>query len=365
MSRSVSGGPTCPVAELERRFYAFVLDRLLAWGLVGAAGALTWAATRDEVLSLGVGVVMLVLVWLALAMLTGLGGRTPGKSVLGLRVVHHGSGTPIGPGPALLRALVLGVGSLPTFGIGLATLAWTAVEDRARQRRGWHDLVAHSIVVDVRPVDDRVEEVDHTPRHVVNLTAMRLIPATPVEPEAPLRRASPPRSEQSARHVQDSTLVPAHAPATPPRPASPGAVTTSAGRPVPEGGRTVVRPKPGAAQASASSTAPRWRVVFDSGETLVVEGLALVGRRPVPRQGEQVHHLVPLGSSDMSVSKTHAQLGPAPDGVLVVMDRGSTNGSVLRRRGVARRLSPGRPATLVEGDVVSFGDRQMTVQREG
>ena len=95
-----------------------------------------------------------------------------------------------------------------------------------------------------------------------------------------------------------------------------------------------------------------------------MEGLALVGRRPEPRSGEQVHHLVPLTSADMSVSKTHAQFGPASDGVLVVMDRGSTNGSVLVRQGVGRPLTAGKPATLVDGDTVSFGDRQMSVRRE-
>lgn len=96
----------------------------------------------------------------------------------------------------------------------------------------------------------------------------------------------------------------------------------------------------------------------------MVEGLALVGRRPEARQGEAVAHLVPLRSADMSVSKTHAQFQVVPDGTLVVMDRGSTNGSALVRQGIAKPLSPGRPATLVEGDVVRFGDREMSVGRE-
>ena len=68
---------------------------------------------------------------------------------------------------------------------------------------------------------------------------------------------------------------------------------------------------------------------------------------------------MPLPSEDMSVSKTHAQFQVAPDGVLVVMDRGSTNGSMLVRQGVvpraARRASP---TTLLPGDLVRFGDRQ-------
>lgn len=103
---------------------------------------------------------------------------------------------------------------------------------------------------------------------------------------------------------------------------------------------------------------------FDTGEEFVVEGLALVGRRPEPRGDEPVRHVVPLRSADMSVSKTHAQFQVVPDGALVVMDRGSTNGSVLLRQGVSRPLPAGRPATLLDGDVVRFGDRSMTVTRQ-
>jgi hypothetical protein len=117
-------------------------------------------------------------------------------------------------------------------------------------------------------------------------------------------------------------------------------------------------------RGSGDKTLARWRVTFDSGESFLVEGLALVGRRPEPRAGEPVRHLVPLRSGDMSLSKTHAQFQVAPDGVLVVMDRGSTNGSILIRQGVSRELTAGRPATLLDGDRVRFGDRQMTVARE-
>ena len=112
-------------------------------------------------------------------------------------------------------------------------------------------------------------------------------------------------------------------------------------------------------------TPPRWRVHFDNGESFVIAGLALVGRRPEPRAGEQVAHLIPLASADMSVSKTHAQFGPAPDGTIVVMDRGSTNGTVLVRQGVSRQLAPGKPAARVDGDKVVYGDREMLISREG
>ncbi|MGB0101823.1 MAG: FHA domain-containing protein, partial [Nocardioides sp.] len=116
----------------------------------------------------------------------------------------------------------------------------------------------------------------------------------------------------------------------------------------------------------AEPTGPpaRWRISFDSGESFVVEGLTLIGRRPEPRAGETVQHAVALGSQDMSLSKTHAQLQVVAGGVLVVMDRGSTNGSVLLRQGVSRDLAAGRPTTLLDGDHVRFGDRMMSVVRD-
>lgn len=115
---------------------------------------------------------------------------------------------------------------------------------------------------------------------------------------------------------------------------------------------------------SRPAATQRWRVEFDTGESFLVEGLALVGRRPEPRTGEPVRHVVPLKSTDMSLSKTHAQFQVAPDGALVVMDRGSTNGSQVLRKGHTKALTPGRPSTLLDGDVVRFGDRQMRVRRE-
>lgn len=350
MSPPRVAAPTYPVAELERRFYAFAIDRMLGWLPAVGAGVGAWLLFDDGWLAVGLGAGVLGIVWLVLAVLVGVRGSTPGKSLTGLRVVHQGTGTPIGVGRALLRSAILALASVPTFAMGLATLAWTAVADRGRQRRGWHDHVAHSVVVDVRPVDAASEDVDDTPRHVVNLTALRLVPAPPVEAPTPSRRASPEPPVRRTAPVPDGSVTPV--PTTPPVTTPP--VTT----PPPDDGRTVVRSHP------RLQTGPRWRVTFDNGETFVVEGLALVGRRPEPRPGEQVHHLVPLASGDMSVSKTHAQFGPAADGALVVMDRGSTNGSMVVRQGVTRPLAPGKPATVMEGDIVSFGDRQMSVSRE-
>ncbi|MCD6639956.1 MAG: FHA domain-containing protein [Nocardioides sp.] len=67
----------------------------------------------------------------------------------------------------------------------------------------------------------------------------------------------------------------------------------------------------------------------------------------------------------MSVSKTHAQVEVAPDGSLLVMDRGSTNGTVVVRHGSSQRLVPGRPLALAHGDSILVGDRTLRVVREG
>lgn len=340
-----------PPAGLDRRFYAFAIDRLIAWPILALGGYLgyRWYFSEDQLwpgVGLVVGVALLVGLGSSLAL--GLAGTSPGKAAMGLRAVRAEGGTPIGVGRALLRTLVLGVAALPTFGLGVAALALTAVTDRGRQRRGWHDHLSHSVVVDVGPVEEPVAvDTGDAPRQVVNLTAMRLAPP-PAPAAIPPRRPPPAPVTGVGGHV-DLLPGPPPAPAPAPAPASaPAAVD-----------RTVVR---GAGRPAASSAS--WRVTFDTGETFLVEGLGLVGRRPEGRPGEPVRHLVPLPSDDMSVSKTHAQFQVAADGVLVVMDRGSTNGSMLIRSGVSRDLPPGKPTTLLTGDLVRFGDRSMTVVRE-
>jgi uncharacterized RDD family membrane protein YckC len=366
---------TYPIAQLERRFVAFAVDRLLAWGLLAAVGVGTALFVSDDVWTVvGAVAVAMVLVWLVLAIVLGVSGTSPGKAMTGLRVVHHGTGTPIGVGPALLRSFVLGASGLPTFGIGVATLAWTAVEDRGRQRRGWHDHLTDTVVVDVRPVAEVADDgADDGPRHIVNLTAMRLVPAPPVEVVK-----TPERSEHSVRRqplpaelAQPPAAVPAP-PHAPPHQApqqaaqqsmQPWPQQPSPAAPPPQWQQLPQRQQPAPTRTPATSAA-RWRVHFDNGESFVIAGLALVGRRPEARSGESVAHLIPLASADMSVSKTHAQFGPASDGTIVVMDRGSTNGTVLVRQGVSRQLAPGKPAALVDGDKVVYGDREMTISRE-
>jgi uncharacterized RDD family membrane protein YckC len=318
MATDAGSATAPPIAGIDGRFAAFVVDRLVAWALLGVA---CWAAYAAYLRhdrpwpAFAVFAGAAVVVWLAFAVAVGTSRVTPGLALAGLRCVDAATGEPIGVGRALLRSLVLGLAGLPTLGIGLATLAWTALADPRHLRRGWHDQLTGSLVVDVRPRAAEAVPADPGQRHVVNLTAMRLVPAAAISPPTEGR----PQETGTVRRA--SVLVPD----------APGG----------------------------------WLLEFDTGQRVPADGLVLVGRRPAGRPGESVTHAVALPSQDLSLSKTHAQLAVADDGALVVMDRGSTNGSVLVRQGVSRPLPGGRSATLLEGDIVRFGDRSMRVSRVG
>jgi uncharacterized RDD family membrane protein YckC len=349
-----------PPAELDHRFYGFALDRLAMWSLDGLAAYVAWRflIDRDQVAA-GLAVIAgsVLVVYAAFAVVVGLTGSSPGNAALGLRVVQAGTGEPIGVGRALLRQLVLGVATVPTFGLGTATLAWTAAMDPGGRRHGWHDRIAGSEVVDVRPVPEEPVEVDAGPRSVVNLTAMRLVPA-PSTPPPPPRQAAATRTVLSPPSPPAPRPEPQRTPQRTPQHRAPDPAPASAPAAAPP------RQQLGYPLLAEPAVPPaRWRVSFDSGESLMLEGLTLVGRRPEGRPGEDVHQAVALRSDDMSLSKTHAQLQVVADGVLVVMDRGSTNGSVLLRQGASRDLAAGRPTTLLDGDHVRFGDRIMSVAR--
>jgi uncharacterized RDD family membrane protein YckC len=327
---SLSGASTVPsaasdegrVADVDRRFYAFAVDRFIAWGIDAVVAVIVFRTllTQGQVL-LGVLVIVgtVLVVGAAFALVQGVTGTTPGKSLAGLRLVDTGTEQPIGVGHAMLRTLVLGLATVP-FGFGLAALAWTALADRSRLRRGWHDRLVSSIVIDVRPVPEVDELRDERPRHVVNLTAMRLAPPAHRLPES----VTPFPSRSAGR----------------PRHAAPRAWEPAGERP-----------------------AFGWELRFDSGERVDVDTLLLIGRSPDPRLSEQGARLVALPSADLSLSKTHLEVVVAADGALVVTDRSSTNGSTLVRRGTPRHLTPGRPATLLEGDLVLLGDRQFRAVR--
>ena len=69
------------------------------------------------------------------------GGQTPGMRLFGIRVVRDRDGGPISGGQAGLRLLGYWVNSV-AFYIGFA---WILIDNR---RRGWHDLIAQTVVIE-------------------------------------------------------------------------------------------------------------------------------------------------------------------------------------------------------------------------
>ncbi len=196
-----------------------MLDRLLAWGIFAASGYLAWRYFFDDDrvlpgVAVVVGAVLLVSVVYAVAL--GLAGISPGKALVGLRVVSFADGRPIGVPRAILRTAVLGFFTLPTAGLGLATLAWTAVMDPGGRRRGGHDRMTDAVVVDVRPAPEVGPQDDARPRQIVNLTALRLAPPpkpAPTPAAAPAPTPTPPTAPQ---RPQEPSGPPAGPPPGPP-----------------------------------------------------------------------------------------------------------------------------------------------------
>uniref|UniRef100_UPI001264082C FHA domain-containing protein n=1 Tax=Georgenia satyanarayanai TaxID=860221 RepID=UPI001264082C len=92
---------------------------------------------------------------------------------------------------------------------------------------------------------------------------------------------------------------------------------------------------------------------------VLAAGRTLLGRAPQPRADEEPAALLPV--PDERVSKTHLTVTVEADRVVVV-DRGSTNGTVLHLPdGSSRPLTAGEPVELGEGDVVLLGATTLTV----
>jgi uncharacterized RDD family membrane protein YckC len=109
-----------PVASLQRRFGALMIDWLLCLLIAGFLGPLpnNWAPF-----------VLIV----EYAFFIGVFGQTPGMRLTGVACVSAAQGRPIGIPRALLR------------GVLLAVLVPALIMDR--YRRGWHDRAAGSVVV--------------------------------------------------------------------------------------------------------------------------------------------------------------------------------------------------------------------------
>ncbi|WP_309102968.1 RDD family protein [Microbacterium sp.] len=308
----------------------------------------------------------------------------------------------------------------------LLVVALSPLFDIERRRRGWLDLAAATWFVDIRrglnPYDQKRMRIARkrvkTPEHEEKAPLPSL--ATPVDRDAPAEyvpsarlsggvigahrssstpgapavdapaaasmvSAVPPSlatAAQSASAVQAaahalapasvSPSVQAAAPATfaPPAPEQAARVppVPAQAAPVPPvrkesaaASPPAVEARPAASAAEAGGSGVRAVLVLDNGDRIEVRGTTLFGRSPSAAAGEGGADLVRVFDDTRSVSKTHIAIMPARRGVFVV-DRASTNGSAIVRRGSETALVAGHPAELQRGDVVRFGDRTLQVE---
>lgn len=148
---------------------------------------------------------------------------------------------------------------------------------------------------------------------------------------------------------------------------------------VPVGDTTVVDPVPSAwlpglstgrhrrlpavVDPSASAVRGLIRLTFSTGQHAVVTGTGLVGRQPLPDEGESFRHLLAVPDPSRSMSKTHLEFGFDLEGFWI-RDRWSSNGTVLTSRGQPDLpLEAGRRYLAPAGSTVHLSAVTMTVEK--
>lgn len=100
------------------------------------------------------------------------------------------------------------------------------------------------------------------------------------------------------------------------------------------------------------------RVRVSTGQVVTLDRTVIIGRRPrsTRASGADLPHLIAVESPKQDISRSHLEIRPEGDTVVVV-DLHTTNGSTLLRPGAdPLRLHPGEQTLVLSGDVVDLGD---------
>src|SRR5690606_10438257 len=147
--------------------------------------------------------------------------------------------------------------------------------------------------------------------------------------------------------------VPGFGPAPLPEPATPATAASASPAPAAD---------PADAEeidATRAAPAPRGVLTWDDGTRVAIYGRTLFGRNPAAEDDAVV---VAVRDETLSLSKTHFEILPDHGGVWVI-DRHSTNGTVLVRGDARTPVEPGRRHGLQTADVLEFGDRRAVLGR--
>lgn len=393
-------------ATAGKRLAAWLIDRIIPALALGIALGVTLpevldssGAARDDALFtfwmalLGASVVSLAYsVWLWGWEATA--GKTPGNLMLGIRTTSE-EGLPAGWGSIFLRGVIIALSGLVPV-VGSILMMVSNIWDPHHQRQGWHDKVAHTLVVDVKAGRNPLTTgglfgpSTFAPGGVLQPgqpghpeTGAEPVPAGSRWPEFNAAVADGPITAVPGRAPAPAPSAPAVAPAAASDSEAPAAAPAPAARPsdgparsgtstgfqdgeVVMVGGAAEDPDPdrelGSTQLRSSVEPARAvKLRFDDGQVHEVTGVVLIGRNPAGGAGESVDQLIPFADMGRSVSKTHLHLTVDSSGVWVT-DRNSTNGSAVTPRGGERqRLEPGQPVLAAHGSTVHFGDRHFTV----
>lgn len=201
---------------------------------------------------------------------------------------------------------------------------------------------------------ERLQKAEHalleiiaTPRPMPAMSTVPMITPAPAPATPPAAAAAPTPAEP----VVAEPRVP---PPTPPAPPDAPAPVSEAG------------PPPAAPTPVAPRPLPRARLVLEGGAEVVVSPSreSVIGRAD-PNAGlmpEVDLSALPnvLTTARKSVSRRHARIRPQADGYYLSEEPGVANGTFVNKR----RLTPGEPVRLSDGDELAFG-RAVLVFRLG
>lgn len=390
-------------ATAGKRLAAWLIDRIVPALAVGLATGITLpevletaGSAQDDALFtfwmalLGASVVSLAYtVWLWGWEATA--GKTPGNLIMGIRTTSE-DGLPAGWGAIFLRGLIIALSGLVPV-VGPILMMISNIWDPHHQRQGWHDKVAHTLVVDVKAGRNPLTTgglfgpstfapggmlQPGQPGHPD--TGTEAVPAGSRWPEfnaavadGPITAVPGRPAAQPAPASTPAPAAPQNPVAAPPRPSQDAPARSGSSTGFQDGQVVMVGGaadpadadpdrEMGSTQLRSEVARPRaMKLTFDDGQVHTISGVVLVGRNPAGAAGETVDELIPFADMGRSVSKTHLHLTVDSSGVWVT-DRNSTNGSALTPKGGERqRLEPGQPVLAAPGATVHFGDRHFTV----
>ena len=135
--------PGVAFANAGARLVAYIVDVIIVGILVGLLSLLTVVLiVVMPLLSLLPIVALFVVPFVYFPYYWARSGQTPGMQMMAVRVVRDSDGGPVTGGQAILRFIGYWV-SGAVFHLGFA---WILID---RRKRGWHDLIAGTVVVEV------------------------------------------------------------------------------------------------------------------------------------------------------------------------------------------------------------------------